>query len=189
MKISRQCIQSFSAVAVAASLLMPVMADEASATLKKALDASNLKPGLWEIQHKTAVNGQELPDMQEIMAKVPVAMRGQVKEMMAKNGAGMTDKGVSVCLTAEQIANGDVGMPSKGRCKMSDVQHSGNKTSMKIHCEDPKGEGRTTVTQISPVQWQSTTQMTVEEQGKSQDINSEAIGKWLKTDCGALKSR
>jgi len=174
--------------ALALTLLTPVMADEAATALKKAVDASQIKPGLWEIQHRTVVNGQELPDMQEIMAKVPVAMQGQVKEMMAKSGAGMTEKGVSVCLTAEQIANGNFGMPSEGRCKISDVQHSGNKTSMKMHCEDPKSEGQTTVTQISPEQWESTTRMTVEKQGQPHTINSEATGKWLKADCGALKS-
>ncbi len=163
------------------------MADASEEQLKKIVQDSKIKPGLWEIQHKTAVNGQELPDMQQMMANVPPGMRGQVEAMMAKNGAGMTEKGVSVCITQEQINNNTYGMDNKGHCKVSDVQHSGNRTSLKMRCEDPKGEGETTVTQISPVQWQSTTRMTIEEQGKPQAINSEATGRWLKADCGAIK--
>ncbi|HQQ62482.1 MAG TPA: DUF3617 domain-containing protein [Pseudomonadales bacterium] len=149
----------------------------------------DIKPGLWEIQHKTSLNGQQLPDMQQIMASVPPGMRGQVEDMMKKNGAGLTEKGLSVCVTAEQIAKAEFANDPKGHCKTSDIKRNGNKLSLKMRCDDPKGEGETEVIRINPEKWTSVTHMTIEEQGRPQAINSEATGKWLGADCGNIKPR
>ena len=148
-------------------------------------ESLNIKPGLWEIQNKMNVNGQEMPDMQKMLAKVPPEMRAQMKAMMEKNGAGMTDKGVTICVTAEQIARGDMGQHDPdSNCKMTDMKQSGNKTSMKMHCDAPhKADGTTEVTRLSDSQWKSITQMNTEKGA----INSEATGKWLKSDCGNVK--
>lgn len=170
------------ACGLASAMLTVVAAENPMAGL-------TIKPGLWEIQHKTSINGSQLPDMQQMMANVPPGMRGQVEAMMAKNGAGMTDKGLSVCVTPEQIAKAEFANDPKGHCKTSDIKHTGNKVSLKMHCDDPKGEGETEVTEVNPEHWTSVTHMTIEEQGKPQAINSEASGKWLKADCGALKPK
>lgn len=149
----------------------------------------NIKPGLWEIQHKTSVNGQRLPDMQQMMANVPPGMRGQVEDMMKKNGANLTEKGIGVCVTPEQIARAEFANDPKGHCKTSDIKHNGNKLSLKMRCDDPKGEGETEITQINPEKWTSMTHMTIDERGQSQVINSEASGRWLGADCGDVKPR
>ena len=147
----------------------------------------DIKPGLWEIQHETSVDGQALPDMNKMLEQVPPEMRGQVQAMMAKNGAGMTDTGVTICITPEQIANQQYGNDPKSKCKMTDIKREGNVTHMKMLCSQPKGEGETTVTRLSPESWTSVSKMTMEEQGAPHTMNSEATAKWLSSDCGDVK--
>ena len=148
-------------------------------------DDLKIKPGLWEVQNNMNVNGQQMPDMNEMMADVPPEMRAQMQGMMEKHGAGMTDKGMTICITPEQIANGNIGQNDpKSDCKMTDMKHSGNKTTMKMHCEGAhKAEGSTEITRISETQWQSVTQM----QSKDGTMKSKSTGKWLKSDCGNVK--
>jgi hypothetical protein len=148
-------------------------------------ESLKIKPGLWDVQHSMNVNGQQMPTTQDMMADVPPEMREKMKDMMAKNGAAMTDKGITVCITPEQIASGDLGQNNPdNKCKMSDKKQSGNKTTLKVHCDAPnKADGTTEVTRLSDTQWKSTTLLRT-EQG---EIKSNAEGKWLKSDCGNLK--
>src|SRR6478736_6904794 len=113
----------------------------AFASFLQAEAIKDIKPGLWEIQHKTVMDGQALPDMNEMLAQVPPEMRGQVQAMMAKNGAGMTDKGLTICITPEQIANQQYGSDPKSQCQVSDIKHDGNVTHMTTVCSKPKGAG------------------------------------------------
>lgn len=153
----------------------------------QAQDAKDIKPGLWEIQHKTVMDGQALPDMNQMLDQVPPEMRSQVQTMMAKNGAGMTDKGLTICITPEQIAKQQYGNDPKSKCQLSDMKHEDNVTHMKMQCSKPKGEGETTVTRLSPEAWTSVSKMTMEEKGAPHTMNSESTAKWLGTDCGDVK--
>lgn len=145
---------------------------------------SDIQPGLWEIQHKTKINGQQMPDMEEMMANVPPEMREQMKSMMAQKGAGISDKGVTICITAEQIARGETGAEDPDSdCKMSDIKHQGKKTSMKMDCTQPKANGQMEVIRLDDKHWKSSTEMKTTEG----QMNMEAEGKWLKKDCGAVK--
>ncbi|HSC76546.1 MAG TPA: DUF3617 domain-containing protein [Pseudomonadales bacterium] len=153
----------------------------------QAQEAKDIKPGLWEIQHKTSMDGQALPDMNKMLEQVPPEMRGQMKAMMEKNGAGMTDKGLTICITPEQIANQQYGSDPKGQCQVSDIKHDGNVTHMTTVCSKPKGAGETTVTRLSPEAWTSVSKMTIEEKGAQHTMDSESTAKWLATDCGAVK--
>ena len=156
-------------------------------------DGLNIKPGLWEIQHHMNVNGQQMQDMQahaaemqKHMAEMPPAMQERMKAMMAKNGMGMTDKGMAICVTADQIAHGFMGAndPKSSGCKTVDMKHSGNHTTMKMHCDAPhQADSTTDITRLSDTQWTSITHMTTEKS----EINSESSGKWLKADCGDVK--
>lgn len=146
-----------------------------------------IKPGLWEIQHKTSVDGQKVPDMKEMLSQVPPEMRGQVEAMMAKQGAGMTDKGLTTCITPEQAASQHYGTDPDGQCQVKDMQQEGDVTRLKIQCSQPKGEGEATVTRLGPEAWKSTTRMTVEENGAAHTMNSESTARWLGADCAAVK--
>ena len=174
MKISRLSVVLFT-TALSAAL---VQAEE------------TIKPGLWEVTVKAGVNGQQLPDMQEMLAKVPPEMREQVKAMMAKKGNSMTDAGaMRVCLTAEQIASNEYGADPKGHCKATDIQKQGNKTTVKLLCDKPKGEGVTELTIRNEKSWQSVTHMTMEEHGKQQQVSSESSAEWVSADCGDVQPK
>jgi hypothetical protein len=157
------------------------------ASCVQAEEIKDIKPGLWEMQHKTVVDGQALPDMNKMLAQVPPEMRGQVQAMMAKNGAGLTDTGLTICITPEQIANQQYGNDPKSQCQLTDMKQEGNVTHMKMACSKPKGEGETTVTRLNPESWTSVSTMTMSENGSPHTMNSEAAAKWLGADCGDVK--
>lgn len=147
----------------------------------------DIKPGLWEIQNKTAVDGQELPDMSKMLEQVPAEMRGQVEAMLAKNGAGMTDNGITVCITPEQIAKQEYGTDPKSQCKVTDIKNEDDTTHMKMQCSKPKGEGETTITRQSSEAWTSITRMTMDEKGSDHTMNTESAAKWIGSSCGVVK--
>ena len=150
----------------------------------QAADGLNIKPGLWEIQHKSNVNGQDMPDMEEMMANVPPEMRKQMEAAMAQQGAGMGKNGMTVCITAEQIARGETGAQDPNSdCKMLNMKQHGNTTNMSMQCTQPKAEGDMEVTRVSETEWHSKTQMRTREG----NMNMEARGKWLGADCGKVK--
>jgi len=147
---------------------------------------NDIQPGLWEIQQKTRVNGQQMPDLEQMMANVPPEMRAQMKSMMAQQGAGVSDKGITLCITAEQIARGETGAEDlDSDCKMTDIKHSDKKTTLKMNCAKPKAHGHMEIVRINDKHWKSSTEMKTAEG----QMNMEAEGKWLKADCGAVKPR
>lgn len=149
----------------------------------------DVKPGLWEVQHKTAVDGQELPDVSKMLEKVPPEMRAQVEAMMAKKAARLVSgKPMQVCLTKEQLAKQADENDPQNRCQFSNVKRDGNVTHVTVLCSKPKAQGETTVTRLNAEAWTSVTQMMIEEQGSAHAVNSEAKAHWVSADCGDVKS-
>ena len=159
----------------------------------------NIKPGLWEIQNQMSMNGKQMPDMsqhmaemqkgmadmQKNMANMPPEMQEKMKAAMAQNNRfGMTDKGITVCMTQEQIDRSEIAHDPNSHCKTVDLQHSGDKTTIKMHCDAPhEADMLTEVTRLSDTEWKSTSHMTTGER----TIDSNGHGKWLKADCGDVK--
>lgn len=171
-------------VSLAALLLLalPIQADDLQSVMK------DIKPGLWEVQQKAAVDGQELPDMNKMLEKVPPEMRALLEAKMSKKAAAMASgKPVQVCITAEQIARQEFTNTSRNRCKMGNVKRDGNVSHMTMQCSKPKGEGETTVTRHNSESWSSVTHMNIEEYGSVHAVNSQATAKWLSSDCGDVK--
>ncbi|MCB1615577.1 MAG: DUF3617 domain-containing protein [Pseudomonadales bacterium] len=152
-----------------------------------ALSMETIKPGLWKIEHKTMVNNQAVPDMSGMLANMPPALRQQIeasmKQQMAAQGVSGDGKSVQVCITPEQIASNQFGGDPEGQCRITDSKRSGNTIEMVLHCENPAGQGKSTVTLQSDSSWLSTTSMTMQVMGKSQTINSEAKGQWQAAEC------
>jgi len=73
--------------------------------------AQTMKPGLWEISHKTQFGSgemnKEMAAMQEQMAKMPPEQRKMMEDMMAKRGLAMGAGGpgggmsIKMCMTKE----------------------------------------------------------------------------------------
>jgi len=159
----------------------------------------NIKPGLWEIQNQMSMNGQQMPDMsqhaaemqknraemQKHLAEMPPEMQARMKAALSQNNQmGMTDKGVTVCMTQDQIDRSEISRDPNNHCKMTDMQHNGDVTTIKMHCDAPhQADMSTIVTRINDTEWKSTTHMTAGDR----TIDSTGHGKWLKADCGDVK--
>ncbi len=148
----------------------------------------DVKPGLWEVQQKTAIDGQKMPDMSKMLEKVPPEMRAQVEAMMSKKASSMAmGKPIQVCLTKEQLEKQTDPNNTQNRCQFSNIQRDGNVTHVNVQCNKPKAQGETTVTRLNSEAWTSVTKMTVEEQGSAHAVNSEANAHWVSADCSAIK--
>lgn len=172
-----------------ASLLLLATAAHADST-QDAISSlvKNVKPGLWEVQHKTSVDGQQLPDMNKMLEKVPPEMRAQVEAMLAKKAAKLASgKPIQVCLTKEQLEKQTHENDPRNRCQFSNLQRNGNVTHVMVQCSKPKAQGETTVTRLNAEAWQSVSHMTIEEQGSAHAVNSEANAHWVSADCGDIK--
>lgn len=151
--------------------------------------ADMIRPGLWQIAHKTAVNNQALPDMSAMLANIPPALRQQMEaamqQQMAASGASLSGDGksIQVCITPEQVASRQFGGDPDGKCRITDSRQQGNTITMTLQCDDPAGQGTSSVTVESETAWRSTTKMTVQVMGKNQTIDSESQGSWLSAEC------
>ncbi len=129
-------------------------------------ETGSIEPGLWQVK---SIN----PEMEKAMANLPPEMRK------------MMDRGVSVCMTKEQIQRGYAGQQNPGEnCKVVDVKHSGKQTISKVHCGAPnEADIKSTMTHINKKKWTSVTEV------RSPDGNTtmRGSGQWLKADCGSVK--
>lgn len=174
-------------LAVGLLMLSPVVCADSTQKIVQSL-VKDVKPGLWEVTNKTAVDGQQLPDMNKMLEKVPPEMRAQVEAMLEKKSARLASgKAVQVCLTKEQLAKQEYENNPQDRCQLSNIQRNGDTTHVTVQCSKPKAQGETTVTRINSKAWTSVSQMSVEEGGSTHAVSSEASAKWLSDTCAAAK--
>ena len=152
---------------------------------------SNLKPGLWEMQHKMGGNPEMERAMEEArkqMASMPPEQRKQMEAMMAKQGVQMGPGGNSVrmCLTKEQLERNEI-PANQGDCKTTQQSRSGNTMKMAFTCSNPPSRGETQVTFSSPEAYSMKTTATSTVNGKPETVTMEGSGKWLGADCGSVK--
>lgn len=69
--------------------------------------ALDIQPGLWEISsNNMQVGGQAVPGMEQMleqMKNLPPEQRQMMEQMLAQQGVQLGDKGVRICMSAEQI--------------------------------------------------------------------------------------
>jgi hypothetical protein len=109
-----------------------------------------IKPGKWRIETQMSTEGKAQIDpmakMREAMKDMTPAQRKQMQDMMAKMGktnpdmpkVGFDPNGMTICYTKEML-DGDLGLKKQQedqKCKVSDMQKSSTKISMKFKCED-----------------------------------------------------
>ena len=153
------------------------------------VSAQNLKPGLWEMTHKSQAGGADMAKMQEHMANMPPEQRKMMEDMMAKQGMKMNAGGgmtVKTCVTKEMADRND--MPTeRGDCKQTSQSRSGNTMKVAFTCANPPSKGETQFTFASPESYAMRTTVTTMASGKSETHTMEGTGKWLGTDCGSVK--
>jgi hypothetical protein len=161
-----------------------------------AAGAQTLKPGLWEVTHKTqSANGQmdqQMVQMQKQMAAMPPAQRKQMEEMLAKQGTQMPaaapggGMSMKMCLTTEMAERSEI-PAQQGDCKTTQQSRSGNTMKMAFTCTNPTSSGEGQYTFTSPEAYSMKMAVSTTVQGKPQKMNMEGSGKWLGADCGSVK--
>lgn len=157
--------------------------------------AQTLKPGLWEVTHKTSgvhsQPDQQMAQMQKQMAAMPPGQRKQMEEMMGKQGLQMGGgapgaMSMKMCMTKEMAERSEI-PAQQGDCKTTQQSRSGNTLKVAFTCTNPpsSGEGQYTFTGAEAYTMKMAVTTTV--QGKPQKMNMEGSGKWLGADCGNVK--
>lgn len=156
-----------------------------------AASAQNLKPGLWEVQHKMKGNPEmerQLEEARKQMAAMPPEQRKQMEAMMASRGVQMGVGGHSVrmCLTKEMVERNEI-PAQQGDCKMTNQQRTGNTLKVAFTCTNPPSSGESQMTINSPESYTMKTTATSSIEGRVERMSVEGAGKWLGADCGSLK--
>lgn len=158
--------------------------------------AQTLKPGLWEVTHKTQMGGHPKGDdamakMEKQLASMPPEQRKKVEAMMAKNGSSMAaapggGMTVKVCMTKEMVERQE--FPSQqGDCKTTSQSRSGNTLKMVFACTKPPSTGESQITFVNAEAYTMKMAVTSTAGGAPQKIDMEGSGKWLGADCGSVK--
>lgn len=156
--------------------------------------AQTLKPGLWEVQNKMGGNlrmDARAAEMQKQMAAMPPEQRRQMEAMMAGRDMpiGRADDGgmtIKICLTREMVQRNHVA-PSRGDCRTTRQQRSGNVVRTAFTCTNPPSSGETQVTIDSPESFTSRSNITQTGGGEPEKMTMETRGKWASADCGTVK--
>ena len=157
--------------------------------------AQNLKPGLWEINNKMQSGSGQLEkgmaEMQKEMATMPPEQRKMMQDMMAKQGVSVGagapgSMAVNICMTKDMVERNELSA-QPGDCKTSSAPRAGNTMKMSFVCTQPPSSGEGVVTFVSPEAYTMKMAMKSAMQGKPETITMEGSGKWLTSNCGAVK--
>ena len=139
-------------------------------------------PGLWEITRKTDIDGAGIPEMSDMMKKLPPEAQAQMKKMMEDQGIGKTSKGIKVCITKEEIELEKI--PQEEGCDMKVTTRSKNELKYSFKCKNPAADGVAIVTAKNSKSYTSKLDMNVVEDGEKRQMKMVSDGTWLKSDCG-----
>jgi Protein of unknown function (DUF3617) len=163
--------------------------------LSLAAYAQSTKPGLWEISSK--VDGSSNPELtkqmaeaQKQMANMPPAQRKMMEEMMAKQGMNMSMKSdgntvVKLCITPEMVNRPPVAQQKN--CTYSSPTRSGNTQRFSYQCTQPVSSGEGEITFKGADDYVGKMKITASDKGRTETIFMSTAGKFLSSDCGAIK--
>lgn len=152
-------------------------------TTSLAQAAFQLKPGLWEVQTTTSVNGKQInagQKLNESMQKMSPAQRKQMEKMMGSKGLNFGENGVRVCHAKSTIAEKLIQDP-KSDCQIKDKKELADGIKFNIQCKN--GNGTAEYHRTSDTSYKGFNEFQTPE-GKSR---TEFTGKFLASDCGDVK--
>lgn len=176
----------------------------------------DMKPGLWEHSFKldnssmSAITGAQqeqmtsaMEGMKKQMANLPPEQRKMMEDMMAKQGIKVTDDGIDMgaqgvsiskdgtkvkaCITQAEIDRGEMPQADEN-CEQKITQVSPKHFKATYVCtgEHPsQGEGE--IVFQNDKAYNGKMKMLTQINNKPQTLQGEQSGKWLSSDCGAIK--
>jgi hypothetical protein len=157
--------------------------------------AQTTKPGLWEISSK--LDGGTKPEMaklmgeaQKQMAAMPPEQRKAMQDMMAKQGMNITMKSdgstvAKVCISPEMANRPPI--EQQKDCTYNAPARSGNTQRFSFQCSQPMTSGEGEINFKSTDDYVGKMKITTTEKGKKETIQMSTTGKFLGSNCGAIR--
>jgi hypothetical protein len=160
-----------------------------------AAHAQTTKPGLWEVSTKMDSNGdsqmaKQMAEAQKQMAAMPPAQRKMMEDMMAKQGVSMSAKSdgstvMKVCITPEMASRPP--LEQQKDCTYNFPARIGNTQRFSFQCTKPMGSGEGEMTFKGADDYIGTMKINTERNGKKETMSMNTAGKFLSSNCGAIK--
>jgi len=118
--------------------------------------------------------------MQDMMAKQGV-------QMGTSGGGGMT---IKICMTQEMVDRNEVSArqgASQNDCTHTNSPRVGNTMKFSFVCAKPPSSGEGQVTFTSPEAYSMKMATTSTVRGKPEKMEMQTAGRWLGSNCGAVK--
>ena len=127
----------------------------------------------------------------DALRKMTPEQRKMMQDMMGKQGVGMGAGGpgamsIKICMTQEMIERNEL-PAQQGDCKNTVSPRTGNTMKFAFRCTKPVSNGEGEVTFISPQAYTSKMTMSNTTAGKTERMTMDSQGKWLSTECGAIR--
>lgn len=154
--------------------------------------AQTMKPGLWEMTNNVQSGGQDLTAamaaMQTQIAVMPPEQRKMMEDMIAKRRVQMGAGGAGgmrtrMCLTQDMVERNEVVLKQQGDCTQTTSPRVGGTLKYAFKCTKPASSGQGEVTFTNPESFAMTMSITSPER----NLDMQATGKWLGTQCGDIK--
>lgn len=159
-----------------------------------AIQAQNVKPGLWESTSKISGSPElerAMAEMKKMMESMPPERRKEMQAMMAKQGAWMSygEEGtaIRICITKEmsQRSTPPVTDPN---CSYSGTPRQGDRQSFSFSCTNPTRSGEGLITYQGDSSYHSVMTMKGDAgSGTTGTMKIEGTSRFLSNDCGAVK--
>lgn len=166
--------------------------------LYAAADNLNLKPGLWEVTYVGETSGAppipaaQKAEMEKHMAQMPPDQRAKMEAAVKSAQANLAKPVVKKsCVTKEDI-NKDlnlVGGAGDGNCTRTVLKATSTAQEIRIECMNGtrKSGGTMKIAAPNPESWTGTMDGSASDTGGAMQMKTKMSGKWLSSDCGAVK--
>lgn len=164
------------------TLAAPLLTAAASACFA----ASPLKPGLWQFQVETSVNGAPAQNLSEMLARVPPSVRAAMEEQLKARGLSVDGQGLKICLSPQVAALDHPPLHLDGQCRENWAKHGESRWNFSFQCTDPTSSGEGHIDLVGQTQYTTdyTAQVTQAPGAPRQTVHSISTAHWLAADCG-----
>ncbi len=165
-----------------------VLACSAALLAAAAQAQGHIKPGLWENTVTMKSDNPAMEQMKARMAAMSPEQRAQMEKMMPGMAPGGTPNSIRVCISKEQAAR-DLTPDNDGRCRRTNVVHSGNTTEFDFSCKSARSDvsGHGSFTRISDNAYTATSSAAMVGKTTTTHMTTDIASKFISSDCGDVK--